>query len=143
MTPEPPSPAWYPDPAGSELLRWWDGNAWTDDLRRHPDPVTGTAIARPSFAASDTGISTPPMRPSHGHSAPADERRGVLPKGAAARVRNRADAVEYDFGDDDPRDGSVFSADVKSIQAAFRHGSISQRKYRERLRALRQLHDRQ
>lgn len=25
---------WYPDPAGSELLRWWDGKRWTDRLER-------------------------------------------------------------------------------------------------------------
>jgi hypothetical protein len=23
---------WYPDPAGSPMLRWWDGSRWTDQL---------------------------------------------------------------------------------------------------------------
>lgn len=23
---------WYPDPAGSPMLRWWNGTAWTDRL---------------------------------------------------------------------------------------------------------------
>lgn len=29
-------PAWYPDPGHGELLRRWDGRAWTDDVRPLP-----------------------------------------------------------------------------------------------------------
>lgn len=25
---------WYPDPAGSEMMRWWDGKRWTNHLER-------------------------------------------------------------------------------------------------------------
>lgn len=25
---------WYPDPAGSDLFRWWNGRHWTDELER-------------------------------------------------------------------------------------------------------------
>lgn len=25
---------WYPDPAGSDMMRWWDGQRWTNDLER-------------------------------------------------------------------------------------------------------------
>jgi hypothetical protein len=35
---------WYPDPAGTAMLRWWDGSAWTDRLEfRRPEvqPATG------------------------------------------------------------------------------------------------------
>lgn len=29
---------WYPDPAGTNMLRWWDGSAWTNNLeRRRPE----------------------------------------------------------------------------------------------------------
>ncbi len=29
-------PSWYPDPAGSGLLRWWDGAQWTEQLEQVP-----------------------------------------------------------------------------------------------------------
>jgi hypothetical protein len=28
---------WYPDPAGSPMLRWWNGSRWTDRLE-YPRP---------------------------------------------------------------------------------------------------------
>jgi Protein of unknown function (DUF2510) len=36
----PTTPAgWYPDPAGSENLRWWDGTTWTAHLAPRPTPA--------------------------------------------------------------------------------------------------------
>ena len=36
---------WYPDPAGTTMLRWWDGSAWTDRLEfRRPDIQSAPAF---------------------------------------------------------------------------------------------------
>ena len=36
MTSEPELPpfGWYPDPAGTNMLRWWNGTSWTNNLER-------------------------------------------------------------------------------------------------------------
>ena len=34
---------WYPDPAGTGLLRWWDGENWTEKLER-PRPEVQPAF---------------------------------------------------------------------------------------------------
>ena len=33
-----PPPGWYPDPAGTSRLRWWEGTDWTDTYRAPPTP---------------------------------------------------------------------------------------------------------
>ncbi|GGB26083.1 scramblase [Flexivirga endophytica] len=37
MTTNPPA-AWHPDPAGSNRLRWWDGQQWTEHYQPMPAP---------------------------------------------------------------------------------------------------------
>ncbi|WP_299956036.1 phospholipid scramblase-related protein [uncultured Modestobacter sp.] len=36
MTKPPPPPGWYPDPAGSGGVRWWDGQDWTGHVQQPP-----------------------------------------------------------------------------------------------------------
>lgn len=35
---------WYQDPAGSDALRWWDGAAWTTQLRAHQTPPAAVGV---------------------------------------------------------------------------------------------------
>ncbi|HEX3678241.1 MAG TPA: DUF2510 domain-containing protein [Galbitalea sp.] len=58
----PTTPAgWYPDPAGSENLRWWDGATWTAHLAPRPAPTPTPVVqasAMPSVAAPEMQTAT-------------------------------------------------------------------------------------
>jgi hypothetical protein len=41
---------WYPDPANSGMLRWWNGRQWTDHLE-YPRPEVQPAV---SYTSSNT-----------------------------------------------------------------------------------------
>jgi hypothetical protein len=36
-----PDAGWYPDPAGGDGTRWWDGKGWTDHVQPGPSGVPG------------------------------------------------------------------------------------------------------
>jgi Protein of unknown function (DUF2510) len=68
-----PTPAgWYPDPAGSEHLRWWDGAAWSAHLAPQPDaapapllptPVVQAPVPAPSLTPG--GFASEPESPAY------------------------------------------------------------------------------
>lgn len=55
-------PAWYPDPQGSGLLRWWDGYRWTDHVE--PVPASPAPNAPASQPATPTQLAEPRPDPS-------------------------------------------------------------------------------
>ncbi|MGY2002021.1 phospholipid scramblase-related protein [Blastococcus sp. SYSU DS1024] len=38
MSHPPPPPGWYPDPAGGQGSRWWDGQGWTEHVQQAAPP---------------------------------------------------------------------------------------------------------
>lgn len=46
---------WYQDPDDFDLLRWWDGTAWTDRRKDKPaKPATATAVAATPVRATES-----------------------------------------------------------------------------------------
>jgi hypothetical protein len=45
---------WYPDPAGSQRERWWDGSGWTEHLQDKP-PTAPPAAPAPAYGTAPYG----------------------------------------------------------------------------------------
>ena len=60
---------WYPDQSGAEQLRWWDGEAWSTEVRplvidMVPDFVSSRASAsRPAPTPERSAPATTPLDP--------------------------------------------------------------------------------
>ncbi len=56
-----PDAGWYPDPAGTAQLRYWDGGAWTEHTAPQQTPATDPAPSpAPPAAAGDGPAGIPP-----------------------------------------------------------------------------------
>jgi uncharacterized RDD family membrane protein YckC len=76
----PPAPGWYPDPHVPQQMRWWDGQAWTEDTYERTLPLD-SGLSTPKAAS---GASAGPARRDAGGS----PGRGADPaSGTSARPR--------------------------------------------------------
>jgi len=71
-----PAAGWYPDPSGSPLLRWWDGERWTDSTH----PVGSDDAAQPSAPGTTTAMVDAPS------AVPADPEAPVRHHGRAVAL---------------------------------------------------------
>lgn len=53
-----PQQGWYPDPDSPALVRWWDGEKWTEHTQPHPHYAGHQAAAESSQDASEASVSS-------------------------------------------------------------------------------------
>ena len=93
-----PVEGWYPDPAGTAQLRWWDGYSWTDDYL--PDD-TVQDYGADSYSEADQAYT---YDAGYRDAAPTDD----------AGYRDAAPTYDAGYRDAAPTDGSVPQARPKA-----------------------------
>ena len=93
-----PVEGWYPDPAGTAQLRWWDGYSWTDDYL--PDD-TVQDYGADSYSEADQAYT---YDAGHRDAAPTDD----------AGYQDAAPTYDAGYRDAAPTDGSVPQARPKA-----------------------------
>lgn len=87
---------WFPDPSDPGLLRYWDGAAWTDEVR--PMPSTSVLPPMPPFGVDPASTPSPPPAPStfgppvaawEDTAAPPPTPRSMAPTSTARRRQGR------------------------------------------------------
>ena len=91
-----PAPGWYPDPAGSQRLRWWSGGEWTEQF--HDMPQQGAPVAQQTPADQTAGQYMPAQS-----QAPTVSSDPYNPSGVAPQLG--ATGMDPQAGDAAPKSG--------------------------------------
>ena len=104
-----PAPGWYPDPAGSQRLRWWNGGEWTEQF--HDMAQQGAPVAQQMPADQTAGQYIPAQSQAPIVSSDPYNPAGVAPQLGAAGMDPQA-------GDAAPkRSGPILMAPIAAPNA--------------------------